>query len=117
MKKKATVSEDMPILDNEGRTETNLEWSGKQALRSKSVPGSTTPEINLANQDRKISGDPSSPTVKMESKLAIDNSNSFINSSNNIMSDTRTTVNDLGAGIGNTNQNLRPRHHMDKLSE
>ena len=94
-----------------------MEWSGKQALRSKSVPGTTTPEISLANQDRKNSGDPSSPTVKMESKLAIDNTNSFNNSSNNIMSVIRPCVNDLGAGTGNTIRNLRPRHHMDKLSE
>ena len=115
MKKKATVSEDVTILDNEGRTETNLEWSGKQALRSKSVPGNTTPEISLANQDRKISGNPSSSI--MESKLAIDNTNSLNKSSNNIMSNILTSINDLGAGTGNTNRNLRLRHHMDKLSE
>ena len=117
MKKKATVFENVTILDKDGRTETNLERSGKQALRSKSVPETTTPEISLTNQDRKNSGDPSSPPVKMESKLAIDNTNSFNNSSNNIMSVIRHSVNDLGAGTGNTNLNLRLRHHLDKLSQ
>ena len=101
--------------------ETNLECSGKQALCSKSVPGTIVPEIILANQDRKISGNLSSPTVKTKSKLAIDNTNSFNNnrnnSSNNIMSVIHPSVNDLGAGTGNTIWNLRPRHHMNKLSE
>ena len=55
-------------------------------------------------------GNLSSPTVKMESKLAIDNTYSFNNSSNKIMSIIRPSINDLGAGTGNTNRNLRPRH-------
>ena len=115
MKKKASLSEEGTILDNEGRTETNLEWPGKQAPRSKSVPGNTIPEIISANQDQKISGNLSSPIL--ESKLAIDNTNSLNNSNSNIMSNSHTSVNDLGAGTGNTNRTLRPRHHMDKLSE
>ena len=100
-----------------GRTETNLKQSGKHAPRSKSVSGTTVPEIILANQDGKISGNPSSPTFNIESKLAIDNTNSFNNSNSNIMNSIRPSVDDLGVGTGNTNRNRRPRYHMDKLSE
>ena len=117
MKRKANVSEDVTISDKFGRMETHLKRSGKHAPRSKSVSGIAVPEIILANQDRHISGNPSSPTFNIESKLAIDNTNSFNNSNSNIMTDIRPSVNDLGAGTGHTNRNLRPRHHMDKLSE
>ena len=117
LNKKATLSEDIMISDKFGKTETNLKRSGKHAPRFKSVSGTTIPEIILANQDRKISGKPSSPTFNTESKLAIDNPNSFNNSISNIMTDIRPPVDDLGAGTGSTNRNLRPRYHTDKLSE
>ena len=117
MKRKAICSEDVTVLDKSGRTETHLKWSGKHAPRYKSVLGTTIQEIILAKQDQKISGNPSSPILNIESKLTIDNSNSFNNSNTNIMTDIRPSVDDLGAGTGNTNRNLRPRYHMDKLSE
>ena len=118
-KKKANVSEDVTVLDDFGRTEFNLKRLGKHARRSKLVSGNTIPEIILTNQDRKVSGNPSSPSFNIESKLAIDNSNSFNNSYSNINTYIRPSVIDLGAGTGtgNTNRNLRPRHRMDKLSE
>ena len=87
-----------------------MKRSGKHAPSSKFVSGTTFPEIILTNQDQKVSGNPSS-------KLAIDNTYSFNNSNCNIMTGICPSVNDLGAGTGNTNQNLCPRHHMDKLSE
>ena len=62
MKKKAYVSEDITISDNIGRTETYLKRSGKHAPHSKSVLGTTIPEIILTNKDRKVSGSPSSPS-------------------------------------------------------
>ena len=102
------------VSDKFGKTETNLKRSGKHAPRFKSVSGSTIPEIILANQDRKISGKPSSPTFNTESKLAIYNPNSFNNSISIIMTDIRPPVDDLGAGTGNTNRNLCPRYHTDK---
>ena len=111
------MSEDVAVLDNYGRTLTNLKQSGKHAPRSKSVSGTTVPEIILANRDRKNSGNPSSPTFNIESKLAIDNTNRFNNNNSNIMNDICLSINDLGAGTGNTNRNFRPRHHMDELSE
>ena len=116
MKKKANVLKDVTVLDKLGRTETNLKWQGKHAPRYKSVSETAVPEIILAKQDRKFSGNPS-PTLNIESKLTIDNSNSFNNSNTNIMTDIHPSVDDLGAGTGNTNQNLCPRYHMDKLSE
>ena len=94
-----------------------MKRSGKHAPSSKFVSGTTFPEIILTNQDRKVSGNPSSPSFNIESKLAIDNTNSFNNSNPNIMTDIRPSVSDLGAGTGNINRNFRPRHHMDKLSE
>ena len=117
MKKKANVSEDFIVLDNFGRTETSLKRSGKYAPRSKSVSGNSIPETVLTTQDREVSGNPSSPSFNIESKLAIDNSNSFNNSNSNINTNMRSYVIDLGAETGNTNRNLHPRHHMDKLSE
>ena len=117
MKRKANFSEDVTVSDKSGRTETHLKRSGKHAPRYKSVSETTIPEIILAKQDWNISGNPSSPILNIESKLTVDISNSFNNSNTNIMTDIRPSVDDLGAGTGNTNRNLRPRYHMDKLSE
>ena len=92
---------------------------GKNAPRSKSVSGTTIPEVNLANFDRKISGNPSSPNFDTESKLTIDNPNSFniYYSISNMATNTHSPVDDLGAGTGNTIRNLRPRYQTDKLSK
>ena len=116
-KNKDSLSEGVTISDKIGRTETNLKRSGKHAPRSKSVSGTTIPEVNLANLDRKISGNPSSPNFDTESKLAIDNPNSFNNSISNMATNTHSPVDDLGAGTGNTIRNLRPRYQTDKLSK
>ena len=59
------------MLDNFGRTETNLKRSGKHAPRSKFVSGTTFPDTILTVQDRELSGNPSSPTFNIASKLAI----------------------------------------------
>ena len=52
-----------------------------------------------------------------DSKLAIDNINSINNSNSNTNIPFLQSVKDVDAGTGNLNRNLRPRHHMDKLSE
>ena len=117
MKKKANVLKDVTVSDKLGRTESNLKRSGKHAPRYKSVLDTTVPEIILAKQDQNFSGNPSSSTLNVESKLAIDNSNSFNNSNTNIMTGIHPSVDDLGAGTGNRNWNLHPRYHMDKLSQ
>ena len=117
MKKKANVSEDLTILDNFGRTETNLKRLGKHAPRSEFVSGTTIPENVLIAQDKKFSGNPSSPNFDTESKLAIDNPNSFNNSISNMATNTHSPVDDLGAGTGNTIRNLRPRYQTDILSK
>ena len=47
-------------------------------------------------------------------KLATDDSNSNINTNTNCRSSIAVS---LGDGTGNIARNLRPRQHMDKLSE
>ena len=84
MKKKVNLPEDLTVLDNFGRTEMNLKRSGKHATRSQFVSETTIPENILTVQDWKVSGNPSSPTFNIESKLAIDNPNSFNTSNSNI---------------------------------
>ena len=54
-----------------------MKRSGKHAPSSKFVSGTTFPEIILTNQDQKVSWNLSSPSFNIESKLAIDNTNSF----------------------------------------
>ena len=102
MKKKANVFEDVTVSDKSCRTKTYLKRLGKHAPRYKSVSETTIPEIILAKQDRKFSGNPSSPILSIESKLTYDNSNSFNNSNPNIMTDIHPSVDDLGAGTGNS---------------
>ena len=100
-----------------GRAETNLKRSGKYAPRSKSVSVNTVPEANLANLDRKVSGNTNSPIFDTESKLAVDNPNRFNNSITNITTNIHSSVDVMGAGTGNNTRNLRPRYHTDKLSK
>ena len=110
---KDSASEEYKI----GRAETNLKRSGKYAPRSKSVSVNTVPEANLANLDRKVSGNTNSPIFDTESKLAVDNPNRFNNSITNITTNIHSSVDVMGAGTGNNNRNLRPRYHTDKLSK
>jgi len=70
---KDNASEEYLDSDKIGRAETNLKRSGKYAPRSKSVSVNTVPEANLANLDRKVSGNTISPIFDTESKLAVDN--------------------------------------------
>ena len=110
---KDSASEEYKI----GRAETNLKRSGKYAPRSKSVSVNTVPEANLANLDRKVSGNTNSPIFDTESKLAVDNPNRFNNSITNITTNIHSSVDVMGAGTGNTPRNLRPRYQTDKLSK
>ena len=114
---KDSASEDFIDSDKIGRSETNLKRLGKYAPRSKSVSVNTVPEANLANLDRKISGNTNSPTFNTESKLAVDNPNRFNNSITNIPTNIHSSVDVMGAGTGNTPRNLRPRYQTDKLSK
>ena len=110
---KDSASEEYKI----GRAETNLKRSGKYAPRSKSVSVNTVPEANLANLDRKVSGNTNSAIFDTESKLAVDNPNRFNNSITNITTNIHSSVDVMGAGTGNNTRNLRPRYHTDKLSK
>ena len=110
---KDSASEEYKI----GRAETNLKRSGKYAPRSKSVSVNTVPEANLANLDRKVSGNTNSPIFDTESKLAVDNPNRFNNSITNITTNIHSSVNVMGAGTGNISRNLRPRYQTDTLSK
>ena len=114
---KDSASEDYLDSDKIGRAETNLKRSGKYAPRSKSVSVNTVPEANLANLDRKVSGNTNSPIFDTESKLAVDNPNRFNNSITNITTNIHSSVDVMGAGTGNTPRNLRPRYQTDKLSK
>ena len=114
---KDSASEDYIDSDKIGRSETNLKRSGKYAPRSKSVSVNTVPEANLANLDRKVSGNTNSPIFDTESKLAVDNPNRFNNSITNITTNIHSSVDVMGAGTGNNTRNLRPRYHTDKLSK
>ena len=114
---KDSASEDYLDSDKIGRAETNLKRSGKYAPRSKSVSVNTVPEANLANLDRKVSGNTNSPIFDTESKLAVDNPNRFNNSITNITTNIHSSVDVMGAGTGNTSRNLRPRYQTDKLSK
>ena len=114
---KDSASEEYLDSDKSGRAETNLKRSGKYAPRSKSVSVNTVPEANLANLDRKVSGNTNSPIFDTESKLAVDNPNRFNNSITNITTNIHSSVDIMGAGTGNTTRNLRPRYHTDKLSK
>ena len=75
------------IYDEYFTVTISVEWrwikngQGKHAPRFKSVSENIISETILTNQDRKVSGNPSSSSFNIESKLAINNSNSF-NSSN-----------------------------------
>ena len=83
---------------------------------------SDTTQINLRRsgkfktiQDQSTSGDTSSLTFNVDLKLAIDNDNSINRSKSYTYILIRQSVTDVDAGTGNTNRNLRPRHHMDKF--
>ena len=114
---KNSASEDFIASDKIGRSETYLKRLGKYAPRSKSVSVNTAPQVNLANLDRKISGNTNSPTFDTESKLAVDNPNRFNNSITNITTNIHSSVDVMGAGTGNKSRNLRPRYQTDKLSK
>ena len=75
------------------------------------------PANDLTSQDQKISGYPSNRNFNTDSKLAIDSINSINSSNSSINIPILQSVKDVDAGTGNLNRNLRPRHHMDKLSE
>ena len=112
---KDSASEEYLDSDKSGRAETHLKRSGKYAPCSKLVSVNTVPEVNLANLDRKISGNTNSPTFDTESKLAVDNHNRFNNSISNITTNIHSSVDVMGAGTGNTPRNLRPRYQTDKF--
>ena len=95
----------------------NLKWSGKNTPCSKFSLKKSDPANDLTSQNQKISGNPSSRCFITDSKLAIDNINSINNSNSNTNIPFLQSVKDVDAGTGNLNRNLRPRHHMDKLSE
>ena len=101
-KSKDSSSEDFKVSCKIGSSKTNLKRSGKYAPRSKLVSVNTIPEVNLANLDRKISGDTDSPTFDTESKLGVDNPNRFNNSITNITTNIHSSVGVMGAGTGNT---------------
>ena len=95
----------------------NLKRSGKYTPRSKCVLKNSIPANDLTSQDRKISVYPSNRNFYTDSKLDIDNINSNYSSNSSINISFPQSVKDVDAGTGNLNRNLRPRHHMDKLSE
>ena len=68
--------------------------------------------------DRKLSGNDTVVLTKLHHNdqiLASDDYNSDINTNTNTINCASMTVN-MGDGTGNTSRNLRPRQHMDKLS-
>ena len=117
MKKKEKLSEAFSVSDDLSRTETNLRRSDKHDPRSKFVSGTTISENLLTTQDRKSSGKSSYASTDLihnAPKLATDDSNSNINTNTNSRSSIAVS---LGDGTGNITRNLRPRLHIDKLSE
>ena len=117
MKKKEKMSEAFSVSDGLSRTEMNLRRSDKYDPRSKFVSGTTISEYLLTKQDRKFSGKSSYASTDLihnAPKLATDDSNSNINLNTNSRSPISVG---LGDGTGNITRNLRPRQHMDKLSE
>ena len=116
------MSESFSDSDNDGSTEKNLEWSDKYDLHSKFISEAATPENCLTSQDQKFSGDTSAVLTELNRNnllFASDDSNSYItyiNTNTNIINRASMTVS-LGDGTGRTSRNLRPRQHMDKLSE
>ena len=113
------MSESFSDSDNDGNTEKNLEWSDKSDLKSKFISEATTSENRLTSQDQKLSGNTSAVLTELNRNdllLASDNSNSCINTNTNIINRASMAVS-LGDGTGRPSRNLRPRQHMDKLSE
>ena len=73
----------------------------------------------MTSQDQKFSGDTSAVLTELNQNdllLASDDSNSYITTNTNIINRASMAVS-LGDGTGRTSRNLRPRQHMDKLSE
>jgi hypothetical protein len=95
----------------------NLKRSGKKTPRSKFSLKDSNAANNLTNQNQKISANPFHQSFINDSKLAIDNINSINNSSSNTNIPISQSVSDGDVGTGKLNRNLRPRYHMDKLSE
>ena len=115
--KKRKLSGTFSVSDNFGRTEKNLERSDKRDLRSKFISGATISENPLTSQDRKFSEKTSDVSTVLnynDPLLAADDTNSNIYT--NTINRASVAVS-LGDGTGNMSRNLRPRQHMDKLSE
>ena len=73
----------------------------------------------MTSQDRKFSGKTSDVSTVLSCNdpiLASDDTNSNIYTNTNTINRASVAVS-LGDGTGNMSRNLRPRQHMDKLSE
>ena len=117
--KKRNLSGNFSVSDNFGRTEKNLEWSDKRDVRSKFISGATISENPLTSQDRRFSGKTSDASTVLscdDPVLASDDTYSHIYTNTNTINRASVAVS-LGDGTGNMSRNLRPRQHMDKLSE
>ena len=96
-----------------------MKQSDKCDLRSKFISETIISENPLTSQDRKFSGETSNVSTVLicnDPSLASDDTYSNIHTNTNIIN--RTSVADtLDDGTGIISRNLRPRQHMDKLSE
>ena len=113
------MSERFSVSDNFGRSEKNLERSDKYDSRSKFISGATISENPLTSQDQKFSGktsEASTVLIHNDPHLATDDTSSNINTNTNTVNRASVAVS-LGDGTGNISWNLRPRQHLDTLSE